>query len=464
MSSLIKKFIIYLANHRICKRLKQLFKEIRKTRFGNLVRNQSKKLKKTPLALSIILFGLLISILIVKTKPVTQAQPKTEKIWPVAVIAAESIDMQPKITIYGEVKASRTALLKSKLRGKIVSLNPAFKDGSFVESGAELLTIERARYEHQTAEKRADLFHAEAVLEELKKELIFEKKLKIVAKKQLDISKRNVDRISALVSQGRESKQLIDDTKSKHANREQDYLLKGQRVSRLEAKIKQQEALYDKKASTLAIAETELSETVIQSPLDGFVQDVSLALGQLLEKGETIGRILSSKELEVRFELPEADYGRFTKEFESNSMVNKKEAKELIGRILKINWNLGSEQLSFNAKLSRIGAEMNPETGGVEMFASLQSDASELGLRAGAFVEVVFPDFIYRNVYELPERAVTDENYIYVVRDQRLVRLPIEVVGRSNDNFLIRSKINSGELIVTRLFENISPGLRVKVL
>ena len=162
--------------------------------------------------------------------------------------------------------------------------------------------------------------------------------------------------------------------------------------------------------------------------------------------------------------MPEADYGRFTKEIETKSMINNKEAKELIGRILKINWNLGSEQLSFNAKLSRIGAEMNPETGGVEMFASLQSDASELGLRAGAFVEVVFPDFIYRNVYELPERAVADENYIYVVRDQRLVRLPIEVVGRSNDNFLIRSKINSGELIVTRLFENISPGLRVKVL
>ena len=139
-----------------------------------MLSNLLKKLKKTPLALSIFFFGLLVSIIIIKTKPVTQAQPKTEKIWPVAVIAAESIDMQPKITIYGEVKASRTALLKSKLRGKIVSLNPAFKDGNFIESGVELLTIERARYEHQTAEKRADLFHAEAVLEELKKELIFE--------------------------------------------------------------------------------------------------------------------------------------------------------------------------------------------------------------------------------------------------------------------------------------------------
>jgi len=422
------------------------------------------KVKKVPVALSIICLSLVVSLAIVNTRPETSAAPKVEKVWPVAVISAESVDMQPKITIYGEVMSSRTALVRSKLRGKIVSLNPSFKDGNFVESGVELLTIERKRYEHQTAEKRADLFHSEAVLEELKKELDFEKKLEIVAKKQLDISARNVERIAALVSQGRESKQLIDDTKSKYASREQDYLLKGQKISKLESRIKQQEALYDKNASSLAIAESELSDTVIQSPLDGFVSGVSLALGQLLEKGETLGRVLSSDELEVRFELPEADYGRFTKSAYQGQTEKASDNTDLIGRILTINWNLGSEQISFNAKLSRIGAEMNPETGGVEMFASLQNDASNLGLRAGAFVEVIFPDFIYRNVYELPERAVTQENEIYVVRDQRLVRLPIEVVGRSNDNFLVRSKINSGELIVSRLFENISPGLRVKVL
>ena len=97
--------------------MQQRFEQIAKTHFGSLLSNLL-KIEKTPLALSIIFFGLLVSIIIVKTKPVTQAQPKTEKIWPVAVIAAESIDMQPKITIYGEVKASRTALLKSKLRGK----------------------------------------------------------------------------------------------------------------------------------------------------------------------------------------------------------------------------------------------------------------------------------------------------------------------------------------------------------
>ena len=170
----MKKIISFFTNRPVWKTLVNRIEGIKKTFFGNFVINQAVKLKKIPLALAIIFFSVLISILIVKTRPETQAQPKIEKIWPVAVISAESIDMQPKITIYGEVRASRMALIRSKLRGKIVSLNPSFKDGNFVESGVELLTIERARYEHQTAEKRADLFHSEAVLEELKKELIFE--------------------------------------------------------------------------------------------------------------------------------------------------------------------------------------------------------------------------------------------------------------------------------------------------
>ena len=82
MLSSMKKFLTYFANHRICKISKQRFEQIAKTRFGSLLSNQLKKLKKTPLALSIFLFGLLVSIIIVKTKPVTQPQPKTEKIWP----------------------------------------------------------------------------------------------------------------------------------------------------------------------------------------------------------------------------------------------------------------------------------------------------------------------------------------------------------------------------------------------
>ena len=141
----MKKIIAFFTSSRVWQTLINRIERFKKSPFGDLVSNQINKRKKIPLALTVTCLSVLISVLIIKTKPETQAQQKTEKIWPVAVIAAESIDLQPKITIYGEVKASRMALIRSKLRGKIVSLNPAFKDGNFVESGVELLTIERSR-------------------------------------------------------------------------------------------------------------------------------------------------------------------------------------------------------------------------------------------------------------------------------------------------------------------------------
>ena len=98
------------------------------------------------------------------------------------------------------------------------------------------------------------------------------------------------------------------------------------------------------------------------------------------------------------------------------------------------------------------------------MFASVDQKAVESGLRSGAFVEVLFPDFEYQNVFQVPIRAVADADHVYVIREQRLVRLPVEVVGKAEENLLIRAKILSGELIVARLFENIGPGLRVKAL
>ena len=70
----------------------------------------------------------------------------------------------------------------------------------------------------------------------------------------------------------------------------------------------------------------------------------------------------------------------------------------------------------------------------------------------------------YENVFKIPVRAITEKNCIYVVRDQRLVEVPIESVSEISDGVLARAKIKSGESIVSRLFENIGPGLLVKVL
>ena len=67
---------------------------------------------------------------------------------------------------------------------------------------------------------------------------------------------------------------------------------------------KQQAALHKKANASVATAEQALADTLIFAPFEGYVADVQVALGQLLVKGEKIGRLLSARELEVQFELP----------------------------------------------------------------------------------------------------------------------------------------------------------------
>ena len=413
------------------------------------------------LPLGIFFTGIVVTYVLIFFK--TKAIPNlpSEKMWPVHVSVAKQSNIQPNISIFGEVLAAREAELRSTLSGKIVELNPNFKNGSFLSQGTMLLEIDFADYENQVVEKRADLSKSQEVMRELNHEYKYELKLQANASKQLEILARDLDRTRQLASSGQESKKAIDIAESKYIDAEKDLLLRRQNIGRLSAKIGQQKADVEKVQASLSVAEKELLETQLLSPIDGYISDVRLALGAYLSKGEKIGRILSSNELEVRFELPEADYGRFIEAININKTASKKE--ELLGRSLQIVWKLGARKRTYKATLSRIGAEIDSNSGGIEMFASIDS-VNQLSPRSGAFVEILFPDFSYENVFKIPVRAITEKNCIYVVRDQRLVEVPIEIVSEISDGVLARAKIKSGESIVSRLFENIGPGLLVKVL
>ena len=158
--------------------------------------------KKVVLPLGTILLGLLVTLMLANSRPNVSQRTMPEKIWPVNVMRAKPINIQPKISIYGEVRAAREAELRSVLGGRISSLNPIFRNGSLLKKGTQLLAIERNDYENLAIEKRADLIHAEALLNELRSELIFEKELLKNSQRQVELARRAFDRTSELARQG----------------------------------------------------------------------------------------------------------------------------------------------------------------------------------------------------------------------------------------------------------------------
>ncbi len=420
--------------------------------------NTLRKMKPALLPLGVIVFGALLAAWLVMSRPEAQPKPPQEKIWPVQVLNVSADDVQPEIAVYGEIRAVREAEIRAMVAGRLVSLNPELQDGNRLAAGTELAVIDPADYENRLAEQRAELARQAALLDEYERELEWESRLRLNAERQVELASRALERINALQRDGRESKKARDDAEAALASSEQNLLQRSQAIARIRARAAQQAAAYDKTQATLANAERELARTRVVAPFDGYVTDVRLALGKLVAVGESLGRLLSASELEARFELPEADFARLLPAEPETS------AAAVIGREVTVIWRLGDSERRFRAHITRVGAEIDPTLGGIELMASVDGAAATHGLRAGAFVEVHIPDVVYRDVYRLPARALSEEGFIYVLRDERLESRQAEVVRRLGEEILVRADLGAGDGIVARAFAGIGPGLRARAL
>ena len=127
------------------------------------------KLKMILLPVGVLGLAVAMTSWLIASRPSAQPRPPEERVWPVSVMTAERVDVTPRISTFGEVRAIREAELRALTEGRIVALNPDFRDGARLASGAELVTVDPVDYEHQLAAENADLDRAQATLAEFRR-------------------------------------------------------------------------------------------------------------------------------------------------------------------------------------------------------------------------------------------------------------------------------------------------------
>ena len=220
-------------------------------------------------------------------------------------------------------------------------------------------------------------------------------------------------------------------------------------------------ALLEKTQQELVLSESEkdLRDTELFAPFDGVINDVQATLGkQVSTFNDKIGEIIDIKNMEVRFSISKSQYGRLLED-----------ENEILGRAIEVRWTVGQKDLIFDASISRVGAEITSNTGGVNIFATIEMDKEqETPLRPGAFVRLRMPDKTYVSVIRIPETAVFNDEYIYIVKDQRLKKVGIAISGYDQSNVLIKPieelMIQNGDLIVTNQLREAGEGVKVDIL
>ena len=183
-----------------------------------------------------------------------------------------------------------------------------------------------------------------------------------------------------------------------------------------------------------------------------------MATGKRLAVGESLGRLIDAQGLEVRFELSNADYARLVGAVESPLDTGR---HPLSDTQIAIGWRLGDEVYEYQGRIERAGAEIDSASGGVVLFGRVTHGPVGI-LRPGAFVEVTVPGVAYESVLVLPEAAVSDDHIIYIVRDERLVPVEVQVLREFGDEFIVTGDIAPASLIVAEQFPTIGPGVAVR--
>lgn len=371
------------------------------------------------LPVAFIALPIAIVVVLILTRPQPEPKAVTERVWTVAVVPAKAMNVQPERRFFGRVVAGREVELRAEVAGRVVETGPSFVDGGVVAAGDLLVRIDPFDYEAAVRETEADLKGARGLLER--------------DNEQIAILRRDVTRRQRLKGRGAGSGKALDDSKLRLSEAEQRIIDRTNRIERLEV--------------ALARARRNLEETRVLAPFDGFVVGASTAVGKYLKQGDSLGKAINAKRLEVRFLVSNAEFDSFL----SNDRYKKRAAQ--------VRWS-GQQ---FAARLDRVESEVRAASGGVDMFARLEGVDAASSLRPGAFVEISLPGPQFDGVIRVPEIALYGGDTVYRVVDGRLDAVRIELAGRSGKDLFVRGSFAPDDRIVSTRFPEAGPGIKVRV-
>ncbi len=384
------------------------------------------------------------------SKPKVAPAPPKERVWRVEADAVNFADVQPQLQLFGDVVAGRTVELRALVAGEILAVGERFRDGGAVKTGDMIAKIDDFDYRTILAERRAQLVEAKARLDEIKARQKSHAEALIRDQEILALQERHLSRVQKLKAKGAGTDRALDNAKLDIARQQQIMSNRSNEIVAEAARLAQQQALITRLEVGITRMERDLERTILAAPFDGYLYDITAEVGKRLSVNDRVARLIDASRLEVAVHLSDSQFGRLISSGET-----------LVGRKAQVSWKIGSDEIRLAATIDRVAPTINAASGGVDAYAVLDRAAISRSVRPGAFVTILLPDKVYRQVARLPETALNNDLQVFVIKDGRLERRQIELIARQGNDVLVKGELKDGEKVVRHLFAEIGPGVKV---
>ncbi|MFC1548548.1 efflux RND transporter periplasmic adaptor subunit [Candidatus Omnitrophota bacterium] len=238
-----------------------------------------------------------------------------------------------------------------------------------------------------------------------------------------------------------------------------------------EADLKRYRALYEEESATKQelddaqaradiakaqheLAKQDLSYTVLKAPADGQVVEKPVEVHENVNVGQIVCILETGKEMEVKLGLPEYLIGWVKKNDKANVYFK----------------SVGNKP--YEAVVTEVGVRIDEKTGTFPVTVQIIEHAGEL--RAGMVADVKFifrsPDKAASENITVPTEAVLEDpegnRYLWVFNEENstVSKRKVEVEQLTQGGTIIKSGLESGEIIATAGAHYLHEGQKVKLL
>ena len=348
--------------------------------------------------------------------------PPVDRVAPLAaapavrVMNAEPRSLPQIVRSQGSVAPRTESELVPEVSGRVVWTAPSLVTGGFFEEGELLLRLDRRDHETTLARAEANLARSQGEWEHARA---------MLARRQ-ELARKDVS-----------SSAQLDDAR---------------RAARVA------EAVRAEARAALRQARRDLERTQIRAPFSGRVRDERVDVGQFLSRGQSFATLYATDYVEIRLPLPDREL-----EFLALPLFAGTPLEE--GPAVTLRAEFAGREQQWRGRIVRTEGEIDPRSRMVHVLARVEDPyALESGvpLAVGLFVEAEIDGPELRDVLSIPRAALREDGSILRVdAENRLYRLPVEVVRLKREQALIRARLPAGSKICLSRVQAFVPGMQV---
>ncbi len=383
--------------------------------FQNLdkLKNPGMKTSKRIIICAVVfLFGFAVMVMLASLKKPPVKAKKNENTIQVEAVQVKYSDYPVYITGYGEVSSLNIVPVSPEVPGKITNIHPRLEEGEIISKGELLFQIDPRDYQ-----------------------IVFEtssERLKYLVRKR-EMARKEFERVKRLFEKNKVG------TLSGVDATENAYLSTADITTQIEQIVK--------------AAKINLERCEVRTQFDGRIKEVILEKGQYVTPGQKVLTLIDDSILEIHVPLDSRD-ARNWLGFEDKKINKTSEWFSGIKKVpCEIRWTENADGQVWKGLIQRV-VRFDKQTRTLVVAIRADRKNSAVGKNAlplvdGMFCSVSIPGKTMRSVIKLPRWAVSFENTVYTIVDNRLKTVQVKVVRTEGDIVYLTGELSDNDTVIT---------------